>query len=606
MSLTLPDHLLSDDSGAMQNPTASHEWDKWVSASRTRNHALGNPLLDWLDRYGESKGFQRDEVDETTDFAVFIMNKGFEFEDAVVDYLVRNGLDVQRVGSDSSSSESQSLELAAETWEAMTSGAEAIHQGVLRDPESRTYGRPDLLVRSDQLAHLFPNQVGNINAPATRLGIGKAHYIVVDVKYTTLSLIADGTVSNSESNPAYKVQLYIYNRALARAQGYLPERSFLLGRGWKDKGGRGDSFLERLGPVAHYDQGGRGRSPLSVQADQAVEWILEMRRSGAEWEALPEPSDNRLRPFAGGDNGAWSGEVKRIAGQTGDLTSLWRIGPDKRDKANKAGIASRRDPGLTAEALGVAGEKQAKVLDAILAANSTTSGDPVIPHLIEKCRDEWHPEPGLEFFVDFETVSNLDDDFSKLPDKGGQALIFMVGCGHVMDGRWRFKCFTADELTVPAEATVIADWMQHMRSVRSDAPSAQPPKVYHWSPAEVSGLRAAVDRHPQASQAWDTPEWFDLLEVFRGEPVAVRGALGFGLKEVAAAMREEGLIETVWGDGPADGMGAMVGAWHCQREVDEDRAGRLIDTDLMGQIEDYNEVDCKAMMEILRYMRANR
>lgn len=121
----------------------------------------------------------------------------------------------------------------------------------------------------------------------------------------------------------------------------------------------------------------------------------------------------------------------------------------------------------------------------------------------------------------------------------------------------------------------------------------------------MSSLRVAGSRHPQASQKWDSPDWFDLLEVFRGEPVAVRGAMGFGLKEVATAMHQEELIETAWGAGPADGMGAMVGAWHCQREVDAGRAARLIDTDLMGQIRDYNEVDCKAMMEILHYMREN-
>ena len=43
-------------------PLAVQEWDEWVSASATRNHVLGDPLLDWLDRHGESKGFERDQV----------------------------------------------------------------------------------------------------------------------------------------------------------------------------------------------------------------------------------------------------------------------------------------------------------------------------------------------------------------------------------------------------------------------------------------------------------------------------------------------------------------------------------------------------------------
>jgi hypothetical protein len=41
----------------------------------------------------------------------------------------------------------------------------------------------------------------------------------------------------------------------------------------------------------------------------------------------------------------------------------------------------------------------------------------------------------------------------------------------------------------------------------------------------------------------------------------VTGAFGFGLKAIARAMAAQGLIETTWEDGPADGLGAMVGAW---------------------------------------------
>ncbi len=47
----------------------------------------------------------------------------------------------------------------------------------------------------------------------------------------------------------------------------------------------------------------------------------------------------------------------------------------------------------------------------------------------------------------------------------------------------------------------------------------------------------------------------------------------------------------------------MVGAWWCQNQIDEGRASRLIDLDLMQQIRDYNEVDCKVMMEIVYYLR---
>jgi len=46
----------------------------------------------------------------------------------------------------------------------------------------------------------------------------------------------------------------------------------------------------------------------------------------------------------------------------------------------------------------------------------------------------------------------------------------------------------------------------------------------------------------------------------------------------------------------------MLGAWRCSEEAA--RPGcRLIDLPLMQQIRDYNEVDCKVMMEIVRYLQ---
>ena len=86
--------------------------------------------------------------------------------------------------------------------------------------------------------------------------------------------------------------------------------------------------------------------------------------------------------------------------------------------------------------------------------------------------------------------------------------------------------------------------------------------------------------------------------------MAVRGALGFGLKAVANAFHSLGLIETDWADGPIDGLGAMVGAWRCDEEAKE-QAVPMGQLPLMNEIAHYNEVDCKVMMEIVCYLRAS-
>ena len=241
-------------------------------------------------------------------------------------------------------------------------------------------------------------------------------------------------------------------------------------------------------------------------------------------------------------------------------------------------------------------------------------GPDVRPGRIAAARAEWIEEAPVEFYVDFETVGDLNDDFSRIPRRGGQPLIFMVGCGHVEEGEWVFECFITDRLDEPYEAEVIDAWFEHMTSVRDRLAPGVDPKVIHWSPHETITLETAFDaavkrhrktgwQHTRGQQEWPHPSWFDFLKlVMKEEPVVVRGAHGFGLKAVTNAMYDLGLVETRWNEGPADGLGAMVGAWTCEREAAR-TGGSMRDLPLMDGIRSYNEVDCKAMMELVRHLR---
>ncbi len=613
------DALTHDLAGDLVVPATSAEWDEWVSPSATRNHVLDDPLLDWLDRYGEEHGYVRDEVEEPHDFLKFLFARGNAFEQAVVEHL-RGLAEVRTILPEGASREQrQSLAPAEATFAAMAEGVPIVYQGSLRDPETRTYGGPDLLVRSDVLARLFPGSLSDVEAavPAPDLDIGNRHYRVVDIKFSTLHLAAGGELGNSGSAPAYKVQVFMYNRALGRLQGYLPPEAFVLGRGWEQTR-RGNTTrvpdcMDRIAPVAN-DYASYGRGRLSDQVEQAVEWVRRLRREGRDWQVLPEPSVEELRPDAKGDAGEWSSAVKEIVKAGEDLTRLWWVGAGKRRDANREGITRWTDARVTPKALGIEGRTTAPRLQALLDVNRGREGPPVRPARVNAARSAWIEEARAEFYVDFETVSDLDDDFSRIPTRGGQPLIFMVGCGHVEEGKWKFECFIADRLDEPSEARVIDDWFEHMTAVRDRLAPGVDPKVIHWSPHETVTLETAFDaavkrhrktgwNHTRKGEEWPHPNWFDfLVEVVREEPLAVRGAHGFGLKAVTNAMHDLGLVETRWDEGPADGLGAMVGAWWCEREAARS-GGSIRDLEVMNGIERYNEVDCKAMMELVRYLR---
>ena len=365
------------------------------------------------------------------------------------------------------------------------------------------------------------------------------------------------------------------------------------------------SIVYRLAPCGMTEA--IGGQPLEDWVDCASAWLRKVRSEGVKWEILPEPSVPELWPNMGDvSDFPWHAAKNNIGKSLSDLTLLWQVGSDKRDRAHKFGVKSWKDPRLTPGLLRLRGANTASTLRSIIEVNRDADSPVVLPEKVRAAEEEWRAVPPLEFYVDFETVSDLADDFSSIPERGGQPLIFMIGCGHIEEGQWLFECFVADDLTEPSEQKIIADWLDHIAVVKRRLHlEGYEPKVIHWSRAETGALEtnynAAGARHQY--QSWPQLNWFDFLSrVIREEPVVVRGAMGFGLKDMAQAMFNLGLIGTSWEQGPGDGLGAMVGGWWCADEATK-LGCTLIETDLMQGIAAYNEVDCKVMMEIVRYLR---
>lgn len=638
--------ITRDDHGVEVNPADGDRvaWREWVSASKTRNWLRRDPLIDWLEVHGEAKGFMKDpEVDAEPpspyDLRRLLFAQGNAFEEGIFKLLEPKVDSWVKIAS--GWEETRTIDAAQRTFDAMRSGIALIAQAVVRNPEDRTYGAIDLLARSDVLASLFPGSVDVEEAARPAPGLARDdgvappwHYLVVDVKFSTLDLSVNGLVSSSHRH--YAGQVLVYTAAVARLQGYCAAEAYLLGRTWTNTKGRGRGALERLGRVpvereATHDTA----SPLAVEVGRAIEWIREVRRDGAGWRVLPRPSRPELYPNTGaGEDQPWSAAKRRIADEIGELTVLPGVNPDLRDAAIARGIMRRDERGLTPERLAVSGDVRPKRLALVLAANHpdqvarimVNPSSAVKPEKIEmqpELERHWRVPQRLEFCVDFENTQNLDDDFSRLPEVGGSVCIFQVGCLVQIDGRApsaaecaaagvpsEFGQWTAARLLPASEREVLDAWLHFMDAWRTSLGLEwRNARIMHWSPAEPNLLKnsynCAADRHPD----WSLPDdlgWFDALdELVHRVPVGVFGAWGFGLKQIAKGMHAAGLIKTVWGDGPADGLGAMAAAYEANRRAARD-GGSMSDYDFMRLVAEYNEVDCRAMSEVVGWLRAFR
>ena len=594
--------MLRDD-GLPADPKTDLEWLDWVAAGDTRNFCRNDLLIDWLDLYGASYDMVRDRslagYDETFDLGRFLMRQGRDFERALLGDL---GTRWEMVRIATRPDEARSRDAAIATWEAMSAGTPIIAGAVLRDPQLRMYGVVDLLVRNDVLAELAPEVFAGdpLELPVIGLSHGR-HYRVVDVKFQTLELLKTGDLSTAAGALDTNAQTWVYNEALGRLQGYTPPASYVVGRAWRQGDERGDRVWERVARIRH-DVFLRGRGvELRDFVQQAAGWVRRVRTEGAEWRVLPVPSVPELWPNMKAEDAGWHDAKALIARELGELTLLPRIGVSERVRAHAAGVTRWDDPRLSAELVGVSG-REAAVLEAVLAVNR--DGGPAL--LPERLRDgAWRVPAPVETYVDFEFLQDLADDFSAFPRKGGQSLIFQIGCGTYRDGAWRFKQFTVDDLSLAAEARMIDDWLAYLRELCAVAVvDLLEARLIHWSIAEQSNFERAYDnaraRHPDRD--WPPLPWFDLLEIMKTEPVVVRGAFSSSLKSIARAMRANGMIATDWGDGLADGAGAMAGAWNAAVEAKR-RGVMLGDTEAMKEVGSYNQVDCRVMAEILDHLR---
>ena len=353
-------------------------WNNMISASKIRNYLLNDPLLDWLHEYNitslncipnkRNKNYNL-KVNAFDNFTTFIMNQGLMFESNVYEYL-KNKYQVVQVAE---AYQARSVNKFQQTIECMKRGTEIIYQGVLHDYDNKIYGCPDLLIRSDRINEIFKGT----NLPRTEelKGSDKLnipfHYLIIDIKHSTLYLTSDGIhLRNCNSIPCYKGQVYMYNKALGNIQGYESRYSYILGKKWirttRNVTTESNDFMNKLGLIDYkgFD------NKYTELVNNAINWIVKMRKNGFKWRLLPMPSVPELYPNMKNEkDGNWRQLKNELDNRISEITNVWMCGVDKRKNAHSKKIYSWKNNRCTSKNLGFKEGKVYNTLDNILKIN---------------------------------------------------------------------------------------------------------------------------------------------------------------------------------------------------------------------------------------------
>jgi hypothetical protein len=592
---------------------------------KSSNKRINSTLTKVKEISSENKKLGSDSSSD--EFINYIMRKGIEFENSVIEYLKQRNPDC--VVTIAHGNQSHDTSKAKETYDAMCNGVPIIYQAVLYNDEDKTYGMPDLLIRSDWLNKIFlidaiDEKEIHIHAPFLKNIKGeKYHYRVIDIKWSTLRLRADGKhILNIERYPAYKGQLYIYTQALGKMQGYTPSICYILGRKWMYESMHvkysGSNRFERLG-VINFDGVDK---EYSDKVNNAVEWIKELRKNGSAWKLLP-PSREELYPnMANYNDGIWHNVKEKLANDLKEITSLWMCGPKNRKLAHSAGVYRWNDPNCNTNVLGIKGDIQAPIIEQILEVNTDKHAN-VLPDVVLNNDNNWQKNSKLEFFIDIEFITEIfmEDIFSQLgKDTKFENFTFLIGLGYVVNKKWNYTAFVAKDLTLASEKEIYINALTFIKKKTEEVlgEKATVPNIYHWSSAETQYFNSVANKygkqgsHGPCSSSVNSnffsdllkgTTWVDILKIFKDEPIAVKGCLKYGLKNIGTAMYNLGYIKTVWDKNDCNnGKLAMLNARKCY-DISQKNGVIVVNMEQMKNIVKYTEKDCKVPWEILCYLR---
>lgn len=571
----------------MDNPAAKIIGSKWISATSTKNFMLYNNLADLIGEYLKrinpaTIGKNSKNNNQYSKSTQFLMEQGNLFEKKVFDFLKNKFAENEYIDLKGNIRSVVDFE---RTKQSIEQSIPIIFGGVLHDVENKTYGLPDILVREDYLEKIF-NNINFPNNEKNNRSLRKIPYAVIDVKFSTLPLTANGmTILNSGFFPFYKAQIEVYRRIVNKISNANYKYGFILGRGWQYTT-KGEYFnfrdpFDRPGIIDyhHFD------NVIISKTNDAIKWVKYVKTLKTDTLVSYFESCNLKNTLPCFPNMCVTNDPYHISQfksvinkEICDITQIWMCGYKHRLKAHELGITGWDDKRFNAQLIGFRG-KIAKTIDNIIEVNRITNNRSIIlPQRLSfpVCKSD-------RIFIDFEVLSDITCD-----GKFSNQSIFMIGIGYEKsqdNGAFIFKTFSSCDFSSDGENRICKEFVNYL--VENNL---QNRTFIHWSSAENWQWENARKRLSHNTNL----KLFDLCKFFQDNSIAVYGCFNFSLKNIAKSMKNLNFIESSWDDSlPSDGLDAVVSLYtsSCFNRSDIE----------MKNIEKYNYIDVKVLHEICNY-----
>lgn len=592
---------------------------KWISATKTKNYLLKDPVIDWLEEYyfklngfGDENNISDNRELMHEKFIInkelnllksTIMNKGLLFEEAIYKEL-ENKFGLSNVIKVIDNYTELSSEKYNKTINYMKLGIPLILQAPLYNYNNKTFGIADIIIRSDYINKLIDNSIDYDESKRGCIFNENYHYRVIDIKWSQLNLCCDGKrLLNSDRIPCYKSQIAIYNLIVGKIQSYIPETAYILGKSYKYESKSeeycGYNPFLKLGHI-NYDNFDNKYIDLTKKA---LIWFRDMKTNGYNWNLLTSTRDELCPNMCNKHDEPFTNIKTKLSNLKNEITNLWRISTTHRNEAFKNNIYKWSDKKLNSNILGIKQKSRLyNTINNMLEVNRNKRKK-IIPTKVKNTKIKMNDKRYINLFIDFETLSDVfctnnekndgEDGKFNIYNTKTNSYIFMIGMGYIENNNWKYINYTLSDLDMNLEKDMILKFINDIYNLKKTYNNNI--RIFHWSHAEKSFLENFNIKNNNIISDFlnnQDIQFVDLYNIFINEPITIRGALSYKLKDVSNALYNLGLIKTTWNKSNSinNGLTAMIeGAEYYKNK----------NTNIINNIIQYNEIDCKVLSEII-------
>lgn len=614
----------------------------WTSASKLYNYINDDPLLDWLQLHGKRNGYKTDEeidyqeyletvsddnkkisFDEFVNknyeynFMKYILEQGVQYENYVYKILKNKyGDKIVDVDGDFNFQKFEYNKKLEKTQSLILNNTPIIYQGLVCDPDTKTFGFPDLIVREDYLSHFTSIPVNDTETPKQYY-----NYYIIDIKYHTLEYKKDSNyLIANPSQQQYISQMYLYTKGLRHLIhpsvlkcNLLEHKSYIIGRNWNDKVNVSVGCIH----FKLYDK-------TLEKIKKGLEWYKELKYKGYYWDPLNRNIYELYPNMKNDKDNNWRKSKQIIAEKLGEITMIWNCGTNIRLNAHKSGVYTWKTPDFNI--LKYTNETDTtKLINDIIKINNQSIRLYDYDKTVLLDRDsnsprKWMAEDSLSIvdknnivmdgFIDIENTF----DIRSIDTPKQDSIIYMLGLYYnenIITSRtkkykdiMKHKTFCLKSLDKIQEKEMIEEFLLYLKSFNCEKHITW--RLYHYSGVEKYTLNKLMEQYKILPETYGiTIQWIDLCDILIKYKFVFKNCFDYSVKSINKVLNQLGYIpdECIYKNSLIkNGLDSIIALYKCDENSKLNNI-ELNKSILMEDIIYYNTIDCMSLYYLRKFLQ---